>query len=344
MASRWSGGSSARRFSAKALALWFAAATVFAAFGRGQETVGPSVEVAGRGVASPLGEIVAARQDSPLLFQAPVEPLLPQQAARRPAARRLLRQVGGSATWLSGGDQGLGLAEFRGNATAIVPLMAFGSPLLVSPSFGLTLLDDPPDFDLPNELYRVSASLTWVKQANERLSYTLGITPGVSSDFAATEGAFRMFGFGAVAYQWKPAVQLTLGAAYTGRNDIPVLPMAGLVWTPNDDFRLELSAPRPRIAKRLRGLPLACDGAADWVYFAGEMGGGTWAVERAGGVEDELTLRDFRLVVGVERKSDAGAQGRFEIGYVIGREVEFETSADRFDPSDALMLRTGFRF
>lgn len=263
-----------------------------------------------------------------------------------PAAwRRLVRKSSFGGAWLAGGDDGdLGITELKASTTVIVPVPLLDSPLMVSPNFGATFLDGPVGMCIPDEVYRASANVMWTKQRSDRLSLMIGVTPGVSSDFEATDGAIRIFGYGAAKYQWKPTTQLMFGVAYLDRADITVLPMAGLIWTPNEDTRLDLTFPKPRLAKRIHWDGSWAPGAEHWVYLASELGGGTYAVRRPAGFDDEMTLRDFRVVLGIERKTDCGLGGHAEIGYVFGREIEFERDITEFQPSDTVLLRVGVSY
>ncbi|QDU92586.1 hypothetical protein Pla8534_03340 [Lignipirellula cremea] len=283
--------------------------------------------------------------DSPELDRLPpVVEFAPPVSPSRPPFR-LLQKRTLTGTWLSGGGaDGLGMTEASVSATTFIPFPVLGSPILVTPSFGVTQFDSPLGIDLPSEVYRASATLMWMKKSSDRVSYMVALSPGISSDLEATDQAFRLFGFGLMTYQWTPTVQLTLGAAYTGRNDLPVLPNVGLIWTPTEDWRVEVTAPRPRVARRLHHLPWSDSGGEDWVYLAGELGGGTWAVRQPSGVDDLLTIRDFRLLLGYERKLASGCNGRIEVGYVFGREIEFEDDPTEFAPSDTFMIRSGFSF
>ncbi|MEM1063498.1 MAG: hypothetical protein AAGJ97_14330, partial [Planctomycetota bacterium] len=82
-----------------------------------------------------------------------------------------------------------------------------------------------------------------------------------------------------------------------------------------------------------------------WGYIGGEFGGGQWQVERADGSSDELVLRDFRLLLGLERaaKARGGMSWRVEAGYVFGRETEFDSEVGEFSSGDAFLLRAGLR-
>ena len=109
-----------------------------------------------------------------------------------------------------------------------------------------------------------------------------------------------------------------------------------LIWTPSDAIKLELVAPRPRIARRIT---YAGD-VEDWLYLAGEFGGGTWAIRRASGVDDLVTYRDWRIVLGIERKALHALDARLEVGYVFARQIEFAGPTADLTPGDTLMLRS----
>ena len=119
--------------------------------------------------------------------------------------------------------------------------------------------------------------------------------------------------------------------------------MAGVVYKPDADTRIELTAPRPRFAKRVSWLDDSED-ANDWAYVSGEFGGGTYAVKRPGGAEDQVNFRDFRLLIGFESKTSSGIKTLFEAGYVFGRNIEFEDDSTEFKPSDTAIFRAGLSF
>jgi hypothetical protein len=68
-------------------------------------------------------------------------------------------------------------------------------------------------------------------------------------------------------WQWVPErLSLLFGVVYLDRNDMPVLPGVGLIWTPNPDWRLDVIFPRPKLASQLVFIPRERD---DWVYLVG---------------------------------------------------------------------------
>ena len=128
---------------------------------------------------------------------------------------------------------------------------------------------------------------------------------------------------------------------YLDRNDLPILPGVGLIWTPTPDWRLDLIFPRPKLARRLVFLPRQRE---DWVYLGGSLGGRTWSVERQPGVPDQLTLRDYRLYLGWERIVEGGG-GLFVVGFeFVGLFVAGVVLVGLFGYTGSLTGGVGFVF
>ena len=85
-------------------------------------------------------------------------------------------------------------------------------------------------------------------------------------------------GFGFPATRWGfcpigPNMDLVFGIDYLDRGDVKLLPVGGLIMVPHPDVRLEVVFPRPRAVFRLTG--------KHQLYVSGELGGSSWAIERA---------------------------------------------------------------
>jgi len=75
-----------------------------------------------------------------------------------------------------------------------------------------------------------------------------------------------------------------------------------------------------------------------WVYFSGELGGGSWAVRRVSGDDDVATYRDFQFLVGIEHKEPGVINWQLEGGYVFSRDVEYiSKTGDTKLPSTAVL-------
>ena len=81
-----------------------------------------------------------------------------------------------------------------------------------------------------------------------------------------------------------------------------------------------------------------------WGYLAAEFGGGTWAIERTGGVNDVVTIRDYRLLVGMEYRQPLDRSWFWETGLVIGREVDYSSNLGSYSQDPTVFLRGGLTY
>lgn len=248
-----------------------------------------------------------------------------------------------SSGWLSDtSEDGLGISHLDVQLRTGLPLGSLDNILAISPSFRVDTLSGPRGIDVPGALYETGVNFFWIKQLSPRWGARVSVAPMVRSDFTTSDGALRVFSLGLLIWKWVPEeLELSFGVVSLGRDDIPVLPALGLVWTPSPLWKIEAIFPRPRIAYRLDK-----DGprAETWVYFAGALGGNSWAVSRQSGETDQLSIRDFRAMLGVERVK-AGGSGFFaETGWVFGRELEYEKQGVSLEFDQCLALQGGVTF
>ncbi|MBX7166615.1 MAG: hypothetical protein K1X74_09740 [Pirellulales bacterium] len=273
---------------------------------------------------------------------APAAPnALTQSRLTPPGAKEgMLQRASFTGTWLAGGgSEGLGISTLDARATLAVPIPGVWPPFLVSPGFAVHYLDGPTVSDLPARLYDTGVEFRWLTPINERWTADLAIAPWLYSDFQSGDSrGLRIQGRGIGIYNWSETTKFLLGVVYLDREDVSLLPAAGFMWnSPDGMTKVELLFPRPRVAWAL-GPP----GDAQWWWYVGtEFGGGSYAILRANGTEDVATLRDYRLLLGLERQVTTGLSTRTEIGYVFGREVEYLSDAGNFSPDDTLLLRGG---
>lgn len=219
-----------------------------------------------------------------------------------------------------------------------------GAPeiLSIAPSFRVDFIDAAQGIDIPAELYQTGVSFFYRKSLNDRLSAMAIVSPGVRSDFTTSDKAFRLFGLGLLTWDCVPEeLSLSFGAVYLDRADLPLLPALGLTWMPRTTTRLELQFPQSRLAWRL-----AKDGGASetWTYLSAGIGGNTWAVTRADGKTDELSLGDIRLVLGLDHIIDGGGGWFAECGYAFNRHIEYQSTQTKIDLSDGIVLQAGWRY
>lgn len=239
------------------------------------------------------------------------------------------------------GDTGLGIVGSTASLTVAVPLGSFENLLLITPSFAVDSIDAADELGVPNELYNTSVDFMWRKAFDDRWGAMVAVTPGYASDFVSSDGAFRIQGRAFATWQWFPErLTVLFGVVYLDRNDIPLLPGVGLIWTPTPDWRLDLLFPRPKIAYRTDFLAGSHE---QWLYAKGQLGGRTWAVRREDHLPDELTLRDYRLSVGWEWIVEGGGGVFAEAGWSFGRELEYERQAFSASFDDTFFISAGLR-
>lgn len=259
--------------------------------------------------------------------------------------QRFLDELRSEFTWLApiGGETEFGMSTLELYSTFALPVFYnTESPLLITPGFAARWLEGPQDpADLPPRLYDAYLDAAWKPRVTPWLSGDLGVRVGVYSDFGnVSTDALRLMGRGLGVLRLTPTTQIALGAVYLDRIPVKVLPAGGIIWTPTPDRRYEIVFPNPRLAKRLIDI-----GTTEWwCYVAGEYGGGRWAVERIGDVEDDFGYNDIRVIGGLEWTALSGMSGFFEVGYVFDREIIFQNSPFQFDPDDTIMVRGGLSF
>lgn len=196
------------------------------------------------------------------------------------------------------------------------------------------LLSGPKAVALPPRLYDFELGYQNRNSLSSSFSYDCAATVGVYSDFedSARDGV-RFPAHAVGIFHAGPRSDLVFGIDYLDRDDIKILPVAGIVWRdPNvSNLTYRMVFPRPRI---------------DWtlseetrLYWAGTLGGGTWDIEFPNEANDVLTYRDYRLVAGIERADEDGKLSGWEMGWVFSRKIEFRHLPQEFGLDDAFIIR-----
>lgn len=241
---------------------------------------------------------------------------------------------------LTGGE--LSSSYFAASIGSGIPLGSLDNIVGVTPRFRIDWIDAAPGIDIPPELYVFETQFFYRRPINERFSAMAIFSPSIRSDLSTSDRAFRIFALGLLNWKYIPdRLTLSGGAVFLGRADLPVLPAIGLTWTPNRRTKLDLRFPDSRLSYRL-----AKDGrrSEKWSYMKLGLGGNTWAVTRASGETDELSLRDFRLSLGVEKLLDGGGGWFLESGITFNRRLEYEQHASEIELGEAITFQGGWRY
>ncbi len=243
-----------------------------------------------------------------------------------------------SSTWLAGDRiNDVEVTELEVQLTVGVPLPDIDRAMLITAGFETSFLEGPLTPDLPGQVYSSYIQFIWVPKISERWRGMFGIEPGFYGDYESSDAEiFRLLGRAFLRYEWIPdRLQIIGGVAYLDRDDYNIVPAGGVIWRPNDDWLYQLIVPAPKIAYRF-----SWDGTTEyWAYFAAEVGGDSWGIQRASGAADKLMMLDIRTVMGVEKKLAGGAGARIEFGYVFARKITYGSTMVELKMDDAWMLR-----
>lgn len=244
-----------------------------------------------------------------------------------------LKKATGRFSLLAGKGDSLGMDMLDGKATFVV---RDAPELTIGPSAGVIFVDGPKRTDLPSQLYTAQVDVQWTGQIATPLFYELAFTPAIFTDGDnLSSDAMRLQGRAVGYLAFSKETQVALGATYLDRKDVPILPIVGVLHQPSDDVKLELVFPRPRILRRVAQQ----SDAETWAYVVGELGGGSWAVERRNGRNDIASYRDYRLLVGLEQKQLERWSTAAEAGYVFGRDLEYDSRRGDYSPDSTFLLR-----
>ena len=244
------------------------------------------------------------------------------------------------------GSNSLGVNDVDTSATFAIPFFRTSAPFLITPGFSAHFFQGPVtappiDADLPPVTYDAYLDGAWHPQVSPWFGANLGVRVGVYTDFNTfNTNSIRVMGRGLGVITLTPNLQIALGVVYIDRVVVKILPAGGLIWTPNPDARYEILFPNPKLAHRWTTI-----GNTDiWVYATGEYGGGSWTIERIGGITDQADYNDIRVALGIESYGYRGLHGFFEVGYVFDRQIVYRSGTPQFNPSDTIMLRAGLSY
>ena len=238
-----------------------------------------------------------------------------------------------STAWLPGDDDEFGIVSLEN-----LGVLSVGEPSGLVAGFGVHFLDGPIRTEMPPRLFDFSIGYQRREWLRPNVGWDFAFRLGAFSDFeGSAKDGVRFPGHVVTFLRYSPTLTWLLGIDYLDRDDINLLPIFGAIWSPTDEVRLDLAFPRPRAAFRVMD-------SDTWLYLAGELGGGTWAIERDSAWDDNATYRDLRLVFGIGTIEPDGGGSALELGYVFDRELEYRSGLGDYSPDDCLMIRLVGRY
>jgi hypothetical protein len=257
-------------------------------------------------------------------------------------------RVKSALTWIPGGDDDFGWLSYESFGGAQMNRL----PSLVT-GFGVHFLDGPVRTDMPPRLFDFSIGLKDRRLVRPHIGYDIEFRVGAFSDFeGSAEDGVRYPSHAVTFFRFNRRLEFVLGVDYLDRDDIRLLPVAGTIWTPRDWLRVEAVFPRPRLATRIMD-------SSHWLFLGGELGGGTWAVERNFPAvlqntirfDDNATYRDLRLMFGWESVHEDSLSSSLEVGYVFERRLSYSRDLPPilgprgdYEPGDGWMVRMTARY
>ncbi|MEM1067948.1 MAG: hypothetical protein AAGI63_03555 [Planctomycetota bacterium] len=227
-------------------------------------------------------------------------------------------------TWLADGDFGMfSLQSF--------PALELGENSAITFGNGFHFLNGPIQPDVRPRLFDFQVAYQMRGKVSDQTMLDLRMGVGAFSDFEGSARKGVRFPSHAVLYHnTAPNHATVFGVDVLDRDDISLLPIVGCIWQPRDDLILELIFPRPKVRFKVSQKKA--------FYVSGELGGGTWAIERDGGTSDNMTYRDLRVLCGVMNFGKK-SKNVLEIGFAFDRELEYRSPVTSPSLDTAFLLR-----
>ena len=147
--------------------------------------------------------------------------------------------------WIHDGNglQDLSMQEFEFSVVFAFPsFLKTEQPLYVSPTFGLNMFQGAGGVGLPNQAYSGVLEMQWESDPQERLSFDVGVSVGVHSDFNTfSSDSIRLTGHALFNLGLTEDTTFRGGVYYYDRLELKMLPAIGLIWQPHSEARIAVS-------------------------------------------------------------------------------------------------------
>ena len=221
-----------------------------------------------------------------------------------------------------------------------------GQPLRISPGAIFSFWDGPETestgFDLPPRAFGAYLAFDHVTDLTRTSGIESNFTVGVYSDYDNFSSDSLRFTGRFLGWQRLNSYTVgKLGVEYFDRVRVKLLPAVGLFFQPNADLKLDLFFPTAKLSHRIPNI-----GQFEvWGRVGAEYGGGSWAIERIDGSDDQADINDVRAYVGLEWIGPRRVTGFADFGYAFEREIVYRSDPiNNLDLQDTLFVRTGVSF
>ena len=187
-------------------------------------------------------------------------------------------------------------------------------------AYSLRAIDAPTAARLPDSLHILSVGLAGDYRLTDDLALDFLVSPSLNSDFKriGTDDVRTQVGLMG-RYNATKRLTLIAGMIYLqGFRSIPVFPIIGAVYRPDEQWTIRLAAPRP-------GVTYSPDKRSS--YFVGaEFTGSEYQVHDATVNARIVNYRDFRAMAGMERLLFSTIRVSITGGYAFDRRFVFYDS------------------
>ncbi len=244
------------------------------------------------------------------------------------------------------GSQNLGWTDIGFDLVTALPFFTRENPIIITPTYDIHFLDRPEGLDLPATLHDLAIDFHVFRVFGNHWIADLAVQPGLygDSDSLGESEALRFTGRALGVYAPNLELKYALGVTYLDGGWAKVVPVVGFMYTPNDDVEYQIVFPTPRIAWRLpwTNIPRKDE---RWMFVSIEFANQAWAFQNNSDETDVLAYRDYRAIVGFERKIVGGISHRLEFGYVFNRDIKIASvSGNDIGMGSTLLARIGFAY
>lgn len=217
---------------------------------------------------------------------------------------------------LHGAPASVGISEYRFRLARNLKLNN-SVTLTLGGGYGLKRLDAPANAGLPQDLHALYGEAGGNWRVNEKVFATLKLYPGLNSDFRDTGSAdLRMPVLALGGYTFDSGVTLVGGFVYRlGYHDTELIPALGVTYQPNEQWRVDLIAPRPGVTY------LASQQAR--LFIAGDLASDEYELHDGSLRAKVIRYRDYKVMGGVEYLPQPAIRFSMALGYAFGRYFDF---------------------
>ena len=239
-----------------------------------------------------------------------------------------------SMTWRTGSGNRFG--EFALEGIDASPIEDWDGLSFTNGS-GFHFLDGPNVTDMPPRLFDFNWGLHYFDEVTDRWWLDLSVSGGLYTDFEdSVQQGWRFPAHAVATWALSEEVQPVLGIRYLDRDNLGLLPVAGVILRPEESFRMELVFPEPRVAWRV-----SSKAEKDhWLSISGRIGGGEWAIERrATGLADVVTYNEYQVVLALDTIDQSQSISSIEAGYIFERDLEYRSGAGNTTLPETFFIR-----